>query len=253
MGHGALIRASKFGLILLLSQISIAEATEIKVIASRGVGGVVTELGRQFELKTGHRVQTDFEVIPVLRRKIEAGTAFDITILNRDAIDDLIQQGKIIRDTRTDFGRSGLGVATRKGGGTPDISSAEAFKHAMLEAKSVGHSKEGLSGVYFLAVLDQLGIAADMKPKLRAYEGADIRQAIATGEVELGVIDIGPILAIPSAEFIGPLPKELQKYVVFTAGVATSTNDLATSRSLLQFMTAPDAGPIFKAKGLERD
>jgi molybdate transport system substrate-binding protein len=91
-----------------------------------------------------------------------------------------------------------------------------------------------------------------MKPKLKAYEGGFV-QAIATDEVELCVTGIGPILATPSAEFIGALPKELQTYVVFTAGVATSTNDLAASRALLQFMTGPDAAPVFKARGMERE
>jgi molybdate transport system substrate-binding protein len=149
--------------------------------------------------------------------------------------------------------RSAAGVVTRKGGAKPDISSAEAFKRAMLGAKSVGHSKEGLSGVQFLATLDRLGIAAEMKAKLRAYEGAEFARAVETGEVELGVTGIGPALGTPSAEFIGALPKEIQSYVVFTAGVATSGKDLATSRALLQFMTGSDAAPVFKAKGMDRN
>ena len=214
---------------------------------------MVTELGGQFEAKTGHKVQTDFAVIAVSKRKIDAGATFDIAILGPAAIDELIERGKIIRDTRTGFGRTGLGVAARKGGAKPDISSAEAFKRAMLGAKFVGHSKEGLSGVHFLAILDRLGIAAEMKVKLKAYEGAGLTQAIATEEVELGVTGIGPILAMPSAEFLGALPKEIQSYVVFTAGVAASAKDVAASSALLQFMTGPDVATVFKAKGMERD
>jgi molybdate transport system substrate-binding protein len=253
MRGGALIPAGKLGLTLLLLQTLAVQAAEIKVIASTGVASVVTELGRQFEAKTGHKVQTDFAVIAVSKRKIDAGATFDIAILGPAAIDELIDHGKIIGDTRTSFGRTGLGVAARKGGAKPDISSAEAFKRAMLGAKSVGHSKEGLSGVHFLAILDRLGIAAEMKVKLKAYEGAGLTQAIATEEVELGVTGIGPILAMPSAEFLGALPKEIQSYVVFTAGVTASAKDVAASRALLQFMTGPDAATVFKAKGMERD
>jgi molybdate transport system substrate-binding protein len=253
MGAGELIHVGKLGLILLLLQNLAVHAAEIKVIGSTGVASVVTELGRQFEAKTGHKVQTDFAVIAVSKRKIDAGATFDIAILGPAAIGELIEQSKIIGDTRTSFGREGLGVAVRKGSAKPDISSVEAFKRAMLGAKSVGHSKEGLSGVYFLAILDRLGIAAEMKVKLKPYEGAGLTQDLATGAVELGVTGIGPILTNPSAEFVGPLPKELQSYVVFTAGVATSAKDLAASRALLQFMTGPDASPVFKAKGMEHD
>ena len=253
MGSGALIPVVKLGLILFLSQILAVQAAEIKVIGSTGVASVVTELGRQFEAKTGHKVQTDFAVIAVSKRKIDSGATFDIAILGPAAIDALIEQDKIIGHTRTSFGRTGLGVVARKGGAKPDIVSVEGFKQAMLGARSVGHSKEGLSGVHFLAILDRLGIAAEMKGKLKAFEGAGLTQAIATEEVELGVTGIGPILAMPSAEFVGALPKEIQSYVVFTAGVATLGKDLAASGALLQFMTGPDAAPVFKAKGMERD
>ena len=103
----------------------------------------------------------------------------------------------------------GLGVVTQKGRARPDIGSAEAFKRAMLAARSVGHSKEGLSGVHFLAILDRLGIAAEMKAKLKTYEGDGLPRAIAAEDVELGVTGIGPILAMPSAEFVGAVPREI--------------------------------------------
>src|SRR5262249_59223926 len=134
----------------------------------------------------------------------------EVASLGPAAIDELISQGKVVGDTRVGFGRTGLGVVARKGAAKPDISSAEAFKRTMLEAKSVGHSKEGLSGVHFRAILDRLVIAVDMKSKLKTYEGDGLAQAIAAGDVELGVTGIGPILAMPSAEFVGPLPKDIQ-------------------------------------------
>ena len=252
MGREALIPAGILGLLLLLSQSPAVRAAEIKVIGSTGVAGVVNELGRQFEAKTGHKVQTDFAVVAVSKRKIDAGDTFDIAVLSPTAIDELIGQGKIIGNTRTSFGRTGLGVVAHKGRNKPDISSAEAFKRAMLGAKSVGYSKEGLSGVHFLAILDRLGIAAEMKAKLKAYEGPGPGLAIATEEVELGVTGIGPILAMPSAEFVGALPQEIQSYVVFTAGIATSAKDVTASKSLLDFMTGSDATPVFKAKGMDR-
>jgi molybdate transport system substrate-binding protein len=253
MRTGGLIAAGKLGLALLLSQCWAARAAEVKVIGSSGVASVVSELGRQFEVATGHKVQSDFAVIAVSKRKIDAGAAFDVAILGPVAIDELIGQGKIAGGTRTSFARTGLGVAARKGAAKPDIGSAEAFKRTMLTASSVGHSKEGLSGVHFRAVLDRLGIAAEMKDKLKTYEGDGLARALAAGEVELGVTGIGPLLATPTVEFVGPLPGDIQTYVVFTAGVASSAQDLAAAKALLGFMTGPDAAPVFKAKGMERD
>jgi molybdate transport system substrate-binding protein len=250
MRSGALIA---IGLGLLISQSLAVHSAEISVIGSTGVASVVTELARQFEAKTGNSVQTDFAVIAVSRRKIDAGGRFDIAILGPVAIDELISQGKIIADTRTAFGRTGLGVAVRKGASRPDISTTEAFKKTLLAAKLVGHSKEGLSGVAFLAILDRLGISTEMKPKLRAYESAAHTNAIATGEVEIGVTGIGPILSMAEADFAGPLPAEIQSYVDFTAAVSATARDPGAAKSFLQFMTSPAVAAVFKAKGMERD
>jgi len=247
------ISAGHVGLTLLLSQSLAVDAAEIKVIASTGVASVVTELGRQFEATTGHTVQTDFAVIAVSKRKIDAGATFDIAILSPAVIDELVALGKIVADTRVSFGRTGIGVAVRKDTPRQDIGSGEALKKMMLAAKSVGHSKEGLSGVHFLAALDRLGITAEMKPKLRAYEGAGLGDALATGEVEVAVTGIGPALSMRDAMFVGPLPPELQSYVVFAAGVSRAVTHAEVTRSFLQFMTAPAAAPVFKAKGMERD
>jgi molybdate transport system substrate-binding protein len=251
MGRGALIGAGLFGLLISTGQETTVRAAEIKVIGSTGVASVVSELGREFEKRTGHTVHTDFAVVAVSKRKIDAGSAFDIAILSPGVIDELIGMGKIVADTRTSFGRTGLGVVTPKGRVKPDIGSADAFKRAMLAAKSVGHSKEGLSGVQFVATLERLGIAAEMKPKLKTYEGDGLARAIAAEDVELGVTGIGPILSYASSEFVEPLPKEIQAYVVFTSGVSTATKD-AAAKTFLQFMTGPDTAAVFKAKGMER-
>ncbi|MET0922085.1 MAG: substrate-binding domain-containing protein, partial [Xanthobacteraceae bacterium] len=137
-----------------------ADAAEIKVLASNGARGALVELGRQFQDTSGHKLAMDFDVVAPLKRRIDAGETFDLVILNPAAIDDLIKQGKVAADTRTNFARTGLAVGVRKGAPKPDIGSAEAFKRAMLDAKSVAHSREGGSGVSFLAILDRLGIAA---------------------------------------------------------------------------------------------
>jgi molybdate transport system substrate-binding protein len=201
---------TKIGFVLLLLEGVAAEAAEIKILGSAGVRGPLEELGRQFEGSSGHKVTTSYEVTAILRRKIDDGEMFDVAILNPEGIDVLIRMGKIVADTRANFGRTGLAVATRKGTPKPDISSAEAFKRTMLNAKSVAYSKEGLSGLGFLAALARLGITEEMRPRLKAYDTDGSLPAVVSGEAELVVIAIGPILAVPAVELVGMLPAELQ-------------------------------------------
>jgi len=251
MGRGARIPAGVVAVMLM--QCLAVNAADIRIIASPGVASVVNELGREFEAKAGHKIQADYAVIAVSKRKIDAGAAFDLAILDPATIDELITQGKIVAGTQAAFGRTGIGIVVRNGAVRPDIGSADAFKKTMLAAKFVGHSKEGQSGVHFLAALERAGIAAEMKPKLRAYEGAGLSSAIASGEIELGATGIGPALGMRESDYVGPLPAELQSYVVFTAGVSTSAGDAEATKAFLRFMTEPAAAPVFKTRGMERE
>ena len=230
-----------------------AVAAEIKVLASPGVRGAVSELAPQFERATGHKVVTDFVVIAIIKRRVEAGEPFDIAIPSPELIDDLVRQGKVAADTRTVFGRTGLGVAVRQGVPKPDISTVDAFKRALLNAKSVGHSKEGQTGVNFLIVLERLGITAEMKPKLKTYEGNQMAEALEKGTEELGVTGMGPVLEMKDVQKLGGLPPEIQRYVNFSAGVSANSRESAAARALLKFMMSSEASAVAKAKGLERE
>jgi molybdate transport system substrate-binding protein len=234
-----------------LSKASPCNAAEIKVFGGVGTRGPLNELGRQFEGVSGHKLVTDYEVVAVLKRKIDAGGVFDVAVLNPEPIDELIRNGKIVADTRANFGRTGLAVATRRDTPKPDVSSPEAFKRTMLNARSVAYSKEGLSGVGFLAALSRLGITEEMRPRLKAYDTDGSLPAVVSGEAELVVIAIGAILAVPGVELAGMLPAEIQTYVSFAAGVSTAAREPLAARSLLQFLTAPGAATVMKAMGLE--
>ena len=146
---------------------------------------------------------------------------------------------------------SGLGVAVRKGEPRPDIGSPDALKGALLAAKSVAHAKEGESGIHFRAVMDKLGIADAMKPKLKAYDSAGLRQSLASGEADMAVTGIGPILSMPGSDYLGPVPPPVQGYVVFNTAVSATARDADAVRALIGFLTAPSAAPVFKAKGME--
>ncbi len=228
----------------------LVHAAEIKVISSPGVKGAMSELARRFEGVTGHKVVVDFAVIAVLKRRIDAGEAFDVAILSPALIEELIQAGKIVADTRATFGRTGMGLAVRKGGPRPDISSPEAFKQAMLNAKSIAYATEGASGKIFLAALDRLGIAAEMKPKVKATVGLTI-QPVIEGDTEFAVTGVGQILADPTVELVGALPPELQTYVVFTVGANAAAKEPQAAKALILFLTGPAAASALKAYGVE--
>jgi molybdate transport system substrate-binding protein len=230
-----------------------AVAAEIKLIGSTGVRAVVSELAPQFEKSTGHKVVTDFAVIAILKRRIEAGEAFDIVIPGPELIDELVKQGKVASDTRAAFGRTGVALGVRKGAPKPDISTPEKLKRVLLDARAVGHSREGQSGVHFRAALERLGIAQEMAPKLRAYDDGGASIALQKGEIDIAASGTGPILEMPGADYLGGLPPEVQSYVRFSIGVSTAAKDPQAARALARFLTSPAAAPAFKAKGLERE
>ena len=177
MRIGPLAVAAKFGFILLAQDVA-AEAAEVKVLSAVAMRPVMNELGPQFERAMGHKLVIQFEVIGVLKRQIDAGERFDVAILTTPLIDGLVKQGKIAAGTRTNIARSGLGVIVRTGAPKPDISSAEAFKRTMLNAKSISYAKEGATAIYLARLFKRLGIVEEMKSKTKyAQTGREIGRA----------------------------------------------------------------------------
>ena len=239
------------GIAALLTAAS-TRAAEIKVLASNGVKAALEELAPAFERATGNKLSISFGLAAVLKRQIEAGEAFDLAILTSAGIEDLAQQGKVDGGSRAAIARSGVGIGIRKGGPRPDIGTPEALKRTLLSAKSISWAKEGASGVYFAGVLERIGIAEQMKPKVHlAPSGAEVGKLVAGGQVELGVILVNELMAAPGVEVLGPLPAELQNYTAFHAGVGAGSKSPAAARALIQFLTTPSAGAVFKAKGQE--
>jgi len=230
-----------------------ASAAELKLIASPGTRASLLELAPQFEKATGHKVVMDFAVIAVLKRRIAAGEAFDVVIPGPELIDELVGQGKVAADTGAPFGKAGVGLGVRKGAPKPDISTPESLKRALLAAKAVGHSKEGQSGVAFVEALKRLGIEAEMRPKLRAYDEKEQPIALQNGEIDIAASGMGPVMEMPGVELLGGLPPELQRYVRFSIGVSSASKAPEAARDLQRFLVSPAVLPVFKAKGLERD
>jgi len=240
--------AATVTLTLALVQPAIATAAEIHVWTGRGFATVLAEVGPQFERASGHRLNvysglpTDFE------KRLKAGDPLDLLISG--SVDQWVKEGKLVAATRTDIARSGIGVEVRAGTRKPDISSVEAFKRALLDAKSIAYLRVG-SGIYVHGLLERLGIAEAVKSKVTRPESDIVSELVAKGEVELGMVVITQILTTPGVELVGPLPPEIQSYVAFAAGVSVSSKAPDAATQLIRFLLGPTAIPVIKAQGME--
>jgi molybdate transport system substrate-binding protein len=226
-----------------------AQAAEIKVLASTAVKTTLEELAPQFEKATGNKIDLTFAPAAALKVKIDEGAAFDVAILAAGITDSLGGSGKI--DTPpTTIAHSGIGVAIRKGAPKPDISTSGAFKQALLNAKSIGFTAAGATGAYLKTLFEKLGIADELKPKIKLLAGA-AGEAAGSGEVEMGMTQISEILPYANAELLGPLPPDIQSYTYFSAAVSAASKDADVAKAFIKFLAAPQALAVIKAKGME--
>lgn len=224
----------------------------IKVLSTHAVEAVLRELAPSFARASGAQLVIDYDPANALKRKIEDGAAFDVAIVTRPVIDALAERGKVVRESCIDIGRSGLGVAVRKGAAIPEIGSVDAFRNALLAARSVVRSREGTSGVYFDALLTRLGIAEAMSGKIVLGGSGRIAELVARGESEMAVQQIPELIPVENVVFAGPLPDELQLYTVFSAGIGAGSKVKDLAAEFIDALAAPSASVLFKAKGLER-
>jgi molybdate transport system substrate-binding protein len=247
-------KTRRIAAVLVLALLGTAEplcAAELEIFATRSVSTILAEIGTDFERETGHRLAVTTDIAIRMVRRIEGGARFDVLVAAPEHIDALVAAGKIVADTRTDLVRSGIGVLVRRGAPKPDIGSVDAFKRALLTAKSIAFLKEGQSGVYLAGMLERLGIAEALAPTVRRPETDTVSVLVAAGEVELGMVVITQILTTPGVDFVGPLPAELQRYITFTAGISADSKAPDAARALLAFLKGPAALPVIRAQGME--
>jgi molybdate transport system substrate-binding protein len=242
--------AAAIGAIIVMAQGGTGKAAEIKVMTGNALRAAYDELLPQFERATGHKLALQLGLPPALFQKIDAGEPFDVVILSLD-VEGLIKQGKVAANSRTVLGRTGVGVAIQKGAPKPDFSTVEAFKRMLLNAKTFATSGDGSSGRYVAGLLERLGIADQVKSKMRSGLSGAAGEMLSRGEVELVVSGLPPLIGVPNIEWLGPIPAEINSWVVFTGGVSTTAKEAEAGRALLKFLTTPAAVAVLKAKGLD--
>jgi molybdate transport system substrate-binding protein len=225
--------------------------SSITVLSSLATREAYLELVPEFEKSAGCKVTTTWAGTVDINRRMAAGEVFDLVISSNAAIGELTTQGKIVAGSGTVLAKAGIGIGVRKGAARPDVGTPDAFKRALIAAKSVGLST-GPSGVYLEKLFERLGIADAVKAKTRLIpSGGTVSTLLASGEAEIGFQQISEIAHADGVDYVGPLPAELQLISVFTAGVHAGAARPDEAKALVTFLTAPASIAVMKKHGLE--
>jgi molybdate transport system substrate-binding protein len=233
---------------------STAGAAEIKVLHAGASAQLLEAVVPDFERQSHHKVELKRDTVGALTKRIEGGEAFDIVILTPAAIDDLIKKGKVAAGSRANLVKVGVGVVVKEGTPRPDIGTVEAFKQAVLEAKSVAYidpAAGGSSGIYVARLLERLGLADAVKPKAVLIPGGAVAEHIANGEAELGIHQISEIVPVKGITLVGPLPEDIQNYTTYAAAIGANARDSEAARALIRTLTGPAAAEVAKSKGMQ--
>jgi molybdate transport system substrate-binding protein len=228
--------------------------TDLVVFSTIGVRSAAEQLFKQFD-KASHKLAVAWGTAPMLVKRIEDGETPDVVVLSRAGIDALQKQGKIAPGTDTTLASSGVGIAVKAGAPKPDISTPEALKRTLLAAKSIAYSEPsagGASGVYFVKLLERMGIAEQMKPKTKyPPPGGFSANLLMTGEAELAVQQKPELLHVAGVEIIGLLPGDLNVVTEFAVAMMTDCKNGEAGKALIKTLQSPEAIAVFRSKGLD--
>jgi molybdate transport system substrate-binding protein len=242
--------------LLLWLAAGVPAANQVHVMTSGGLTAALLELTPAFERASGHTVVTTYgasmggapDSIP---SRLRRGEPADVVILASQALDDLIAQGTVSAGSRVDLARSNIGMAVRAGARKPDISTVEALKRTLLQAKSIAYSSSA-SGVYLSTELfPRLGVAGEIAGRTQRIESERVGTVVARGDAEIGFQQISELIPVPGIDYVGPLPPEVQRVTVFSAGVAAGAKAPDDARAFIRFLASPAAAPAITKSGME--
>jgi molybdate transport system substrate-binding protein len=231
-------------------------AAEINVVTSGAFTAAYLQLAPEFERATHNKLITGFgpsmgttkNAIPV---RLARGESIDVVIMASPALDDLIQQGKVLPNSRVDLVQSRIALAVKAGAPHPDISTVDALKRTLLAAKSIAYS-DSASGVYLSTVLfPKLGIADQIKAKSKKIEADPVGGVVATGQFEIGFQQISELRPVKGIDIVGPLPPGAQRVTTFSAGIPVTSKNPEAAKELIKFLISPANLPVIEKTGLE--
>ena len=226
------------------------QMAHLKVLSGNGPRAAVRALCAEFARATGNAVDVQLDVNPEVVRRGKAGEAFDVAVGNPSTIEQLIAAGKVVPGSLADIGSAGLAVGIRAGAAKPDLSSVETFKRALIAAKAVAFPAHGASGLYFVGLVDRLGIKSEMQSKLKPMAAEDCVEVVARGEADFVVVVATRMVGVAGIEVVGQIPEALQTKIGFAAGLSASAKEPDAAKALIAFLSAPAAAATLKANGV---
>src|SRR5215469_11915715 len=240
-----------------------AAATEIKVVCAGAMRAVLEQLAPAFEKSSGDRLVIEYATAGKVDEKVAADEPIDVAILTKPRADKLVRAAKLVGGTAMELARVPIGLALKSGAPHPDISSVEAVKRTLLDAKSIAYvdpASGGTSGIFLAQALEKMGIAAEIKSKVRLVSPAAdqssprVGEVVQRGEAEIGLQPVSELMEVAGIDVVGPLPADLQSPdLVYMAGSPAASEQPLAAKALIDFLAAPSAAPVYKANGMEPD
>ena len=232
-----------------------ATAADLKVISAGAVRGLIAEIIDDYSRQTGQKFDFTIGTTGQLRNIIASGQHADLIIVSTPLMGELEKTGKLTPGSRSELGRVGIGVTVREGATVPDVSTPDALKKALIEARSVAYTNPaegGTSGIYFASVAERFGIGDEIKKKATLTRGG--REAaieVAEGRAELAIVFISEAVAVKGVRLAGPLPPTLQDYSAYAAAIPASSTDPAAARAFIAALTSTAMAERWRSNGFE--
>jgi molybdate transport system substrate-binding protein len=235
--------------------VNITTAAELKILTAGAFKHFPIAMAQKFRELTGHVVVIDNDTAGGLVKRIGGGETFDVAFVSRSAADTLMAGGRLAPDIRIDIGKIGIGVVVKEGATLPAINTVDAFKQALLGAKSISYpnpASGGSAGIYAARLIQRLGLADQVDPKTRLISG-DFRliDPIVKGEVELGIYPVAEIMATSGVQLAGSLPEEIQNYTTYVVVVSKETRQRGAASDFVRFVSGPSAAAVLASQGME--
>ncbi|MGE0576378.1 substrate-binding domain-containing protein [Reyranella sp.] len=228
---------------------------DLRVFSTIAIQPAVEDLAPHFEAANGVRLAITWNTAPALVKRLQAGEAADLLILNRAGMDTMIRDGRVLAGAEMTLASSATAIAIRTGAPRPDISTPDALVRTLRAARAISYTDPaagGASGIHFSRLLDRLGIAAEINAKTRFPPPAGLSaRFLPTGDVDLAVQQKPELLQVPGIEILGTLPGDLHMVTTFVAGVEVSSAKAETAKGLIDFLRSARAADVFRAKGLD--
>jgi molybdate transport system substrate-binding protein len=237
--------------IVLLGEGSAAQQADLHVVATFGIQGAMEEILPEYKRATGQNVSIEYEESAVIRQQILSGKIFDLAILVPQVIGDLIKSGQIKTGTQTDIAKTSLGIGIRSGALGRDIRTAEGVKETLLSVRSITFSKVGSATPKIEKMIESLGIASVINPRIVRTDLGRPADAVGAGKIDLVIAPASAIVSVRGVDFVGLLPAEFQDSVVLTAGIGTRSERPNRAKGLVEFIRSSKGSAILRVSGME--